>query len=118
VNLQRYGEAAGAYDQAFQLYSQLGSDDTQRPYRIMWYQTGPYWAYFYSGRYQDTINLAETTLYETISEPTLEESLYWRGQAYLALGQTENALADFRESVRLNPNFTPGIQMLTQLGAY
>ena len=117
VDLQRYGEAAGAYDRAFQLYSQLGSDDTQRPYRIMWYQTGPYWAYFYSGRYQDTINLAETTLYETISEPTLEESLYWRGQAYLALGQTENALADFRESVRLNPNFTPGIQMLIQLGA-
>ncbi len=118
VNLQRYGEAARAYDQAFQLYSQLGSDDTQRPYRIMWYQTGPYWAYFYTGRYQDTINLAETTLYETISEPTLEESLYWRGQAYLALGQTENALADFRESVRLNPNFTPGVQMLIQLGAY
>ncbi len=118
VNLGQYGEAAGAYDRAFQLYSLLGSDDTQRPYRIMWYQTGPYWAYFYSGRYQDTINLAETTLYETISEPTLEESLYWRGQAYLALGQTENALADFRESVRLNPNFTAGIQMLSQLGAY
>jgi tetratricopeptide (TPR) repeat protein len=94
----------------------LGDDDTQRPYRIMWYQTGPYWAYFYTGRYQDTINLAETTLYDTISEPTLEESLYWRGQSYLALGRTNEAIADFRESVRLNPNFGPGIQMLSQLG--
>jgi tetratricopeptide (TPR) repeat protein len=117
VNLLQYDQAAAAYDRAFQIYSQLQDDDTQRPYRIMWYQTGPYWAYFYTGRYQDTINLADTTLYDTISEPTLEESLYWRGQAYLALGQTPEAIADFRESVRLNPNFSAGIAMLNQLGA-
>lgn len=116
VNLLQYNEAALAYDQAFSLYAQLGGDNTQRPYRIMWYQTGPYWAYFYTGRYQDTINLANTTLYETIAEPTLEESLYWRGQAYLALGQTADAIADFREAVRLNPNFAPGLNMLSQLG--
>jgi uncharacterized protein YvpB len=117
VRLQQYADAAIAYDQAFQLYADLGDDDTQRPYRILWYQTGPYWAYFYSGRYQDTINLADTTLYDTIAEPTLEESLYWRGMAYSALGQTGEAIADFRESVRLNPNFAPGIYMLNQLGA-
>jgi hypothetical protein len=116
VNLLQYNEAGIAYDQAFQVYSQLESDDTQRPYRILWYQTGPYWAYFYTGRYQDTINLADTTLNDTIAEPTLEESLYWRGQAYLALGQTNEAIADFRESVRLNPNFTPGLNMLSQMG--
>ena len=116
VNLLQYDEAALAYDKAFSLYARLGGDDTQRPYRIMWYQTGPYWAYFYTGRYQDTINLANTTLYDTIAEPTLEESLYWRGQAYLALGQTADAIADFREAVRLNPNFAPGLNMLSQLG--
>lgn len=116
VNLLQYNEAGIAYDRAFEVYSHLESDDTQRPYRILWYQTGPYWAYFYTGRYQDTINLADTTLNDTISEPTLEESLYWRGQAYLALGQTNEAIADFRESVRLNPNFTPGLNMLAQLG--
>ena len=116
VNLLEYNEAGSAYDRAFQVYAALESDDTQRPYRILWYQTGPYWAYFYTGRYQDTINLANTTLYDTISEPTLEESLYWRGQAYLALGQTAEAIADFREAVRLNPNFAPGLNMLAQLG--
>ncbi len=116
VNLLQYNEAGIAYDRAFEVYSQLESDDTQRPYRILWYQTGPYWAYFYTARYQDTINLADTTLYDTISEPTLEESLYWRGQAYLALGQTAEAIADFRETVRLNPNFAPGLTMLAQLG--
>jgi TolA-binding protein len=46
----------------------------------------------------------------------LEESLYWRGQAYLALGQTDDAIADFLETVRLNPNFGPGLAMLSQLG--
>lgn len=116
VKLQQYVDAAFAYDQAFSLYAQLGDDDTQRPYRIMWYQTGPYWAYFYSGRYQDVINLANTTLIETISEPTLEESIYWRGQAYSALGQVNEAIADFRESVRLNPNFGPGWAALASLG--
>lgn len=108
VELLRYPDAAAAYDRAFDLYANLESDDTQRPYRIMWYQTGPYWAYFYSGRYQDVINLANTTLNETISEPTLEESLYWRGLAKEALGNVDGAVADLAESVRLNPNFDPG----------
>jgi hypothetical protein len=116
VRLQLYPEAAAAFDQAFSLYALLGDDDSQRPYRIMWYQTEPYWAYYYSARYQDVINLANTTLYETISEPTLEESIYWRGQAYLALGQTDDAIADFRETVHLNPNFKPGWAVLEQLG--
>jgi len=116
VELTRYAEAASAYDKAFELYAALGGGDLQRPYRIMWYQTGPYWAYHYSGRYQDVINLANTTLYETVSQPTLEESLYWRGMAEYALGQTDEAIADFLETVRLNPNFGPGLYMLAQLG--
>ena len=116
VRLQQYVDAAFAYDQAFAIYAQLGDDDSQRPYRIMWYQTGPYWAYYYSGRYQDVINLANTTLIETIAEPTLEESIYWRGQAYLALSETNLAIADFRETIRLNPNFKPGWAALEQLG--
>jgi tetratricopeptide (TPR) repeat protein len=116
VQLQLYAEAASAYDKAFELYANLGGKDAQRPYRILWYQTGPYWAYHYSGRYQDVINLADNTLYNTISEPVLEESLYWRGMAKYALGQVDDAMADFRETVRLNPNFGPGRYMLEQLG--
>ena len=116
VDLLQYVDAAFAYDQAFSLYSQLGSDDTQRPYRIMWYQTGPYWAYYYSGRYQDVINLANTTLFDTVAEPTLEESLYWRGRAYEALGDVNAAIADYRQTVYLNPNFSPGIAQLANLG--
>jgi hypothetical protein len=116
VNLLQYVDAASAFDFAFQLYADLGGDSTSRPYRLMWYRTGPYFAYYYSGRYQDVINLANTTLYEWISEPTLEESLYWRGLAYQALGQLGNAETDFRETIRLNPNFAPGYSALEGMG--
>jgi hypothetical protein len=114
VQLFEYVDAAFAYDHAFLLYSELSEEE--RPFRILWYQTGPYFAYHYSGRYQDVINLANNTLYETIVDPTLEESFYWRGMARLAIGETGNAVDDFLESVRLNPNFTPGWAKLNELG--
>ena len=82
VALQQYVDASTAYDQAFAIYNALGSDNNERPYRMLWYQTGPYWAYFYTGRYFDVVNLADTTLNDTGSTPTLEESLYWRGLAH------------------------------------
>ena len=44
VALQEYSDAATAYDQAFGIYNSIGKDDKQRPYRMMWYQTGPFWA--------------------------------------------------------------------------
>ncbi len=54
-----YGQSALAYDQAFGIYNTLPEKD--RPYRIMFYQTGPYKAYFYTSRYQDVINRANAT---------------------------------------------------------
>ncbi|HZM21771.1 MAG TPA: C39 family peptidase, partial [Anaerolineales bacterium] len=116
VALQEYVDAANAYDQAFAVYDSIGKDDKQRPYRMMWYQTGPYWAYFYSARYQDVVNLANLNLTETISKPTLEESIYWRGRAKYMIGNTQDAVDDFRETLRLHPNWPPAIQALQDLG--
>ena len=114
--LLQYTEAGIAYDFAFLLYADFEDEDNQRPYRIMWYQTGPYWAYYYTGRYQDVLDLAYTTLYETVAEPTLEESIYWRGKAKEALGDINGAIADYRQTVRLNVNFAPGWAELSRLG--
>jgi tetratricopeptide (TPR) repeat protein len=114
VQLLQYGEAASAYDLAFSVYPTIPED--VRPWRMLWYQTGPYWAYFYSGRYQDVISLADLTLSTPSTGPTLEESLYWRGLAEFALGDSVNAFADMREAVRLNPNFTAGLQKLQEWG--
>ena len=115
VKLGRYVEAAQAYDMAFNLYSSLGTDNQQRPFRMMWYQTGPFMAYYNSGRYGDVINLADVTL-DTVSPPTLEESFYWKGMAEYALGQTAAAIDDFKEAVKLNKNFSAGLQILAKLG--
>jgi hypothetical protein len=115
VGLREYQDAASAYDEAFRLYAGM-TEDEMRPFRMMWYQTGPYWAYYYSGRYQDVFNLANTTLIDTISEPVLEESLYWRGMAKAALGDTSGAISDFRDSLRWHPGFAPSLEQLQQLG--
>jgi tetratricopeptide (TPR) repeat protein len=116
VALQEYVDAATAYDQAFNIYDQLGKDDKQRPYRMMWYQTGPYWAYYYAGRYQDVISLADITLTQTIAQPTLEESIYWRGRAEYMIGNTQAAVNDYHEALRLHPNWPVAIQALQDLG--
>lgn len=116
VALQQYVDAATAYDQAFSIYNSLGDDNTERPYRIMWYETGPYFAYYYSGRYQDVISLANTTLNDTISSPTLEESLYWRGLAEYAIGDTGDAVTDVRKAVYYNKNMQAAIAKLQEWG--
>ncbi len=115
VNLLQYVDGAAAFDRAFGLYAEL-TEDELRPYRILWYQTWPYWAYYYSGRYQDVINLANTTLNDTISEPVLEESIYWRALAKEAIGDLDGAIEDLRQTVILNPNFGPGWDQLARLG--
>ncbi len=111
-----YSNAALAYDYAFGLYAKLTGDESIRPYRMMWYQTGPYKAYFFSGRYTDVINLATTTLDDTISEPNLEESLYWRAQAEYMAGNTQAAIEDYRAALKIHPNWGTAIQALQDLG--
>jgi hypothetical protein len=112
--LQDYGGAATAYDQAFQVYAELNSEE--RPWRVMWYETGPYFAYYYSGRYWDVIGLATQTL-DNMSEPVLEESYYWRGLAKEALGDVAGAITDYQSSLEHHPGFGPALSQLVRLGA-
>ena len=116
VALNQYSDAAVAYDQAFRQYSNWDIAKGNRPFRMMWYQTGPYFAYYYAARYQDVINLANTTLKDTISKPTLEESLLWRGRAYYMIGNTESAVADYRAALQVHADWFPAVQALQELG--
>ncbi len=108
-----YLGAAQAYDQAFGIYPQIPEKD--RPWRMLWYQTGAYTAYYHSGRYQDVIDLANNTL-AYLAKPILEESLYWRGLAKEALGDAEGAAKDLVKAAELNPNFTLAAEALQQRG--
>ena len=116
VALQQYVDAANAYDQAFSVYSTLDANYSTRPWRMMWYQTGPYWAYYYSGRYQDVINLANFTLDKISGRPTLEESLYWRGLAEYATGNASAAIDDVRKAIYYNKNFQAALAKLQEWG--
>lgn len=113
VKLTDYAGAAAAYDKAFAIYPSI--DETHRPYRMLWYQTGPYYAYYYTQRYQDVISLATTTL-DAESEHILEESYHWRAMAELQLGQQDAAIADFENALRVHPGFGPSYEQLVQLG--
>lgn len=116
MRLQDYAGAAQAYDAAYQVYADLNPDAVNVPWRIVWYNTGPYWAYFYTGRYYDVINLATTTL-NAMSEQVLEESFYWRGMAKEALGDVTGAIEDYRMAAKVHPNWEPALLQLDRLGA-
>ena len=113
MRLQDYYGAAQAYDSAFQVYASLEKKD--RPWRAMWYQTGPYFAYYFSGRYWDVISLATNTI-DSTDQPYLEESFYWRARAYGALGDTASAGDDIQTCVEYHPGFLPCLQLASELG--
>jgi hypothetical protein len=113
VALQDYSAAAEAYDQAFALYPAIPEAD--RPWRILWYQTGPYAAYYYTGRYQDVISLGNQTL-NLVGKPILEETLFWMGIARQARGEMDKAILDYRRAAEINPRSTPALEQLNLLG--
>lgn len=118
VRLQDYNGAAQAYDEAFTVYNNLPRDLNSRPYRILWYQTGPYFAYYYAGRYIDVINYATENSIKLVrdNEPALEESYYWRGMARYAIGDTEGGIQDMRQALIYHEGFAPALQMLQSWG--
>ncbi len=103
VALGRYEDAAAAYDQA----RVIGL-----PWRMLWYQFGPFQAYYEVGRYQEVVALAEATLRTTES---IEELHYWRGRGLQALGQAEAAAAAYRRAVAFNPGYRPAADALAAL---
>ncbi|MDW8327656.1 MAG: C39 family peptidase [Anaerolineales bacterium] len=104
--LRDYAGAARAYDEA----RLIGL-----PRRMLWYQFGPYRAYYYSGRYQDVYDLA-TFAIESSPKPGLEEAFYWRGLALEAFGQRDRAIEDYRQALMWNPADAEARGALTRLG--
>jgi tetratricopeptide (TPR) repeat protein len=104
--LQDYNGAVAAYDQA----RKIGL-----PYRMLWYQFGPYRSYYLTGRYRDVVDLAKFAI-DSANIPAIEESYYWRGMAEQALGQREPAIADYREAFNWHPGFALAKEALAALG--
>lgn len=100
-----YQTASQAFDQAFNLGS--------LPWRMLWYQFGPYEAYYQTTRFDDVQSLAETAIKTT---PYIEESYYYLGRVYEVRGDLEAARAEYKKSVDFNPNFAPASEALARVG--
>lgn len=99
VAQERYEDAAQMFDRA----RRVGL-----PWRMMWYQYGPFKAYYETGRYDEVIALANATL----RNAQIEELYYWRGLAQQAKGDVSAARASWLRAIELNTNFTPARELL------
>ncbi len=103
TTLERYEEAAAAFDTAFQ---------RGLPWRMLWYQYGPFEAYFHAGRYDDVIRLANETLATTHG---VEEMYYYLGLVYEQLGDLQRAEGNMEAAVWRNTNYTAATETLARL---
>ena len=94
VALERYQEAAAAFDQA----NRTG----QLPWRMHWYQYGAFAAYFQVGRYDDVMSLVRIN---QNNARELEETYYWQGRVQEAQGNPQAAAASYRRALAYNPRF-------------
>ena len=95
----------------------IAYDEARRiglPWRMLWYQFGPFEAYYAEGRYQDMIDLARNNLNDGGGQ-YVEETFYYAGLAREALGERDRAINNLREAVNFNPNFTAAREKLDQL---
>lgn len=99
----RTAEAAEAFDRA----RALGL-----PWRMLWYQFGPFAAYLAEGRIQDVLALTDEIIAVTDS---IEEIYTWRARALLAAGDVAGAQTAVERALTLAPTFPPALELSRQL---
>jgi hypothetical protein len=104
TRLGDYQAAAAAFDRA----NQIGLH-----FRMLWYQFGPYEAYFNVGRYDDVLAYVNVNL-ENGGE-YVEETYYWQGRVLQEQGRTTQAAQAFRNALSHNPNYTAAQDALDAL---
>lgn len=102
--LEMYEEAAIAYDQA-RSYG--------LPWRMLWYQFGPFEAYYHAGRYDDMIVLAQANLNDGGGH-FVEETYYYGGLAREGKGEYQRAISNYQAALQFNPNFMPAREALNR----
>jgi hypothetical protein len=106
VLLEMYAEAAIAYDEA----RKVGL-----PWRMLWYQFGPFEAYYQVGRYDDVLALAQANLNDGGGQ-YVEETYYYGALARWAKGETDRARSNLQYVLQFNPNFWQAQELQVQLG--
>ena len=104
VALDRHQEAATAFDRA----QSLG----KLPWRMLWYQFGPFEAYYEVGRFDDVLSLVKINLN---SAEEIEETYYWQGRVLQAQGKSAQAASSYRRALAFNPNYSAARDALENL---
>jgi tetratricopeptide (TPR) repeat protein len=112
--LNDYFGAARAFDKAYAILEDE-FNGVYTLYRIIWYRTDPYFAYYYTERYQDVIDLATLTRSYSF-RPGIEETWVWQGRAKYKLGDVEGAIEDFRTALKWHPGWWVAENELQLLG--
>ena len=100
VALDKYNEAAQAYDKA----RSIGL-----PLRMLRYQFGPFIAYFHAGRIDDLMTLTKYALSIT---RVSEEAMLWRGWAFYRTGDKTSALTYFRNALDMHPGYADALSAI------
>lgn len=103
VALGQFEQAATAYDHA----RQIGL-----PWRMLWYQFGPFQAYYETARYREVVALTDATIKTTSS---VEEIYYWKGMGLKAQGDVAGARQAWQRALELNPNYAEVAAVLADL---
>ena len=101
--LGRTAEAAESFDQARLL---------KLPWRMLWYQFGPFDAYLAEGRLDDVFTLANANLAQTTD---LEESHFFKGRALQESGRFAEARASYQRALAANSRYIPAYHFLSTL---
>jgi len=104
VALGRYQEASDAYTKA----RVIGL-----PWRMLWYQFGPFRAYYETGQYAELIALADATI---ATAGNIEETYYWKGLGLAATGNAGAAREAWQRAVELNAGYSDAAGALAGLG--
>lgn len=83
------------------------------PWRYMWYRYGYFEALNQVGRYEDMLVISRTPLDQMKRS---EDIRYHRAIAFLALGQTDDAINSLELALQDNPRYIPAQTMLEELG--
>jgi tetratricopeptide (TPR) repeat protein len=104
VALGQFEQAAAAYDRA----RVIGL-----PWRMLWYQFGPFRAYYETGRYAELDSLTKATL---ATAGNIEELYYWKGMGLAGQGDAAGAQRAWQRALELNPHYAPAAAALNGQG--
>jgi tetratricopeptide (TPR) repeat protein len=104
VAVGQFVPAATAYDRA----RLIGL-----PWRMLWYQFGPFRAYYETGRYQELVALADATI---ATDAPVEEIYYWKGRGLAAQGYDAEARQAWQRAAELNPAYAEPAAALKAMG--